>query len=130
MGLTDTGLMRVITQKMGYDSQRLSVLSQNVANADTPGFKAKDLEPFTFESAMRAASAGMAITNPNHILPASMAGGASRTKKASSYETVPSGNSVDLEQQMMQVSQTSIDYQTETSLYHKFLGFFRTAVGK
>jgi flagellar basal-body rod protein FlgB len=130
MALTDSGLLRIMKSKMAYESQREAVLAQNVANANTPGYKAKDLVPFTFESAMKTAGSGMMTTNPRHIIPASMAGINAATKIARSLETQPSGNSVDLEQQMMEVSKTAVDYQAVTAIYHKFIGLFKTAIGK
>ena len=130
MALTDSGLLRLMTEKMAYLGQRQAVLAQNVANANTPGFKAKDLAPFSFNDALKEASAGMRVTDPRHIVPASMAGVNATTKKAHSFETVPSGNSVELEQQMMQVSETAVDYQAVTSVYHKIMGLFKTAIGK
>ena len=130
MALTDSGLLRLMTEKMAYLGQRQAVLAQNVANANTPGFKAKDLAPFSFNDALKEASAGMRVTDPRHIVPASMAGVNATTKKAHSFETVPSGNSVELEQQMMQVSEMAVDYQAVTSVYHKIMGLFKTAIGK
>lgn len=130
MSFMDTGLLRLMTEKMAYLGQRQAVLSQNVANANTPGYKAKDLEAFSFKSALKEAQGGMKITDPRHIVPASMAGINAATKKARTFETVPSGNSVELEEQMMEVSKTSVDYQAEIGVYHKILGMFRTAIGK
>lgn len=130
MALLDSGLMRMMTDKMSYLSQRQAVLAQNVANANTPGYKAKDLAPLTFDDALQKASDGMTVTNANHILPASMAGVNASTKRARTYETVPSGNSVEIEQQMMEVSKTAVDYQSAAAIYHKIMGLFRTAIGK
>jgi len=130
MGLNDTGLVRLITEKMGYLGQKQAVLAQNIANANTPGYKAKELTPFSFDTILKETQGGMTVTNANHIIPASMAGVNAATKRTKSYETVPSGNSVDLEQQMMDSSQTAIDYQSMAAVYHKVMGLFRTALGK
>jgi len=130
MSFMDIGLLRLMTGKMSYLGQRQAVLSQNVANANTPGYKAKDLEPFSFDSALKKAGVGMNVTDPRHIVPASMAGVNTDTIKARTFETVPSGNSVEIEQQMMEVSKTAIDYQAVIGVYHKMLSMFRTAIGK
>jgi flagellar basal-body rod protein FlgB len=130
MALTDSGIIRLMTNKMAYLGQRQAVLAENVANVSTPGYKAKDLEPFSFEKAMKEASPGIFVTDARHIIPASMAGVNAATKKARTYETVPSGNSVEVEQQMMEVSKTAIDYQAVSGLYRKVMGMFRTAIGK
>lgn len=128
MSMLDSGIVRIMSEKMSYLGQKQAVHAQNVANADTPGYQAKDIVPFTFGDAMKQAQATMATTDPGHIVPASMAGMNVGTKKARSFETVPSGNSVDLEQQMMEVSKTTMEYQADTSILHKFMGMIRLAV--
>jgi len=128
MSMSDSGLLSLLTQKMAFLNQRSSVLAENVANANTPGYKAKDLAPFTFDDAMNQLNVGMAVDDPRHIVPAGMAGVNSKTVKAKSYETLPNGNSVDLEQQMMQVSDTSVNYQTVTAIYRQITSWFRIAV--
>jgi len=127
MDTNNSGLLGLLASKMGYLNQRQSVLSENVANSSTPGFKAKDLAPFTFGSALNQAF-GMSVTDPKHIVPASMAGVNSKTINTKSFETLPTGNSVDLEQQMMQVSETAVNYQMVTSIYKQITSWFRIAV--
>lgn len=130
MPINDTGILRVMSEKMSYLGQKQAVLAQNVANASTPGYQAKELAPFSFADAMKDAGSGLHVTDANHIVPASMAGVNAGAKKMRSFETVPSGNSVDLEQQMMEVSKTTIDYQASASIYHKFVALWRMAAGK
>src|ERR1700733_14327509 len=69
-----TGLMSLLAQKMAYLNQKQSVHAENVANASTPGYKALEVKPFTFDAALKQASAGMMITDPRHITPASLSG--------------------------------------------------------
>jgi len=128
--LSDSGILRLMSEKMSYLGQKNTVLAQNVANSSTPGYKAREIVPFTFDTALKEASGGMRATSDKHIIPASMAGANAGTKKMRSYETVPSGNSVDLEQQMTEVSQTNMDYQATTAIYHKFMTLLRTVIGK
>lgn len=131
MSMTDGGVMSLLSGKMSYLGQKLTVHAQNVANANTPDYKAKELKPFTsFSEAMDQASNGMKVTDNKHITPASMSGANAGTKKARSFETVPTGNSVDLEQQMMEVSSTTMDYQATVSIYQKMLGMMKSAIGK
>jgi len=112
------GLEELLKQRMAYLNQRQSILAENVANADTPGYKARDLAPFTFGDALKQASVGMSVTDPRHIVPASMAGVNAKTIKPDTGEVLPSGNTVDVEQQMMDVSKTAVEYQGITSIYH------------
>ena len=123
-----TGLLGLVAQKMTYLNQRQAVLAENVANADTPQYQARDLAPFTFGDAMKQANIGMSVTHAGHIIPASMAGVNAKTIKTKNNEILPSGNSVDLETEMMKVSQTSVDYQEATSIYKKLIGMFHIAL--
>ena len=70
----------------------------------------------------------MTVTDPRHIVPASMAGVNAQTYAAKDTEVTPSGNSVNMEQQMMEVSKTAADYSATTSLYHKWTGLFKIAI--
>ncbi|MDD2325714.1 MAG: flagellar basal body rod protein FlgB [Alphaproteobacteria bacterium] len=130
MSLTDGGILSLMKDKMSYLGQKSAVLAQNVANANTPGYRAKELVPFTsFAEEMQKASNTMSVTDATHIVPAAMVGSNAATKKMRSFEVVPSGNSVDLEQQMMEVSQTAVEYQADTTIYQKFMTLFRIAIG-
>lgn len=126
--MSSPDLVSLLTQKMAYLNQRQSVLAENVANSSTPGYKERDLAPFTFGDALKQASIGMSVTDSKHIIPASMAGVNAKTVKVKGTETVSSGNSVDVEQQMMEVSKNAVEYQTVTSVLHKMIGLMKIAV--
>ena len=113
---------------MGYLNQRQAVLAENVANADTPGYKARDLAPLTFDDALKQASVGMAITDPKHILPAVDGGRECQNGESGDCEVLPSGNSVDLSQQMMEVSKTAVDYQGLVPIYHALGSMVKMAI--
>jgi flagellar basal-body rod protein FlgB len=123
-----SGLLDLFASKMSYLNQKQAVLSENVANIDTPGYKQLDVKPFSFGDAMKQASVGMAVTDPRHLVPAALAGVNAQTFRAKDVETLPSGNTVDMEGQMMEVSKTAADYQAVTSLYHKWTGLFKIAI--
>lgn len=124
---TSADLMQLLTQRMSYLNQQQAVQTENVANASTPGYEARELAPFSFADAMKQAGT-MRVTDPRHIVPASMAGANAHTVKEQTNVTTPSGNTVDVEQEMMRVSQTSVSYQLVTSVYHKMIGLLKIAV--
>ena len=70
----------------------------------------------------------MAVTDPKHIIPASMSGSHAKSIEQASIETLPNGNAVDMEQQMLEVSKNSVDYQGITSIYKAISGMFRVAL--
>jgi flagellar basal-body rod protein FlgB len=130
MDLGTIPLFKAMTQRMSWLNERQKTLAENVANADTPKYLAKDLKPQSFGDAMgSAAKLQMVATQPNHI-----AGDAAASPFATELDkTAPvsaSGNSVSLEDQMLKVSSTATDYQLTTELYSQHLSMLRTVLGK
>lgn len=121
-------LVSLLLQKMGYLNQKQAVHAQNVANADTPGYKARELAPFTFDDALKQTNVGMSVTDPRHIIPASMAGVNAKTMNSKTFEATLSGNTVDHEHEMMEVSKTGVEYKEITSIYHRIGQLFNIAL--
>jgi len=128
MSSSISGLFDLLTKKMSYLNQKQAVIAENVANVDTPGYKQLALKQFTFGDTLKQVGASMSVTNTRHIIPASMAGTNAQTFESKDTDVMPSGNTVDIEQQMAEVSKTSIDYQTMTAIYKKMTGLFKIAV--
>jgi flagellar basal-body rod protein FlgB len=135
MNYTDLPLFSIMRGKLGYLSQRQSVIAQNIANADTPGYQAKDLaEPNFKEIAGRmqlAASLPLATTSRKHLqgdMPTVTTTGV--VKRPSTYERNPNGNNVVIEEEMMRVAENQAEYQKVLNLYRKSVDMFRTALGR
>lgn len=132
------GLIGLLHQKLGYLGQRQSVLAENVANANTPGYKPKDLAPFSFAQAMQDAQsrstmnpASLRVTNPGHIGGVGAGSGTNfAVKKMKTTEILPSGNAVNLEQQMSEVSQTAVEYNAYTGLLGRVRSWMKMALGR
>ena len=133
MAISDLPVLSALRTKMQWHQARQRVLSENVANSDTPKFKPRDLVEPKFDAAgAQAGSTGslaMMRTSTSHI---AASGGGSRTFAANKtgFETKPAGNSVSLEEEMMKVSANQMDYAAVTSLYSKSLHLLKTAIGK
>ena len=73
MSLPEIPLLGILRERMSWLSARQNVLSQNVANADTPGYSAVDLKPVDFEKVLQqstqpaAFQGGLVVTDPHHI---------------------------------------------------------------
>lgn len=132
MNLNDIPLFRMMSQRMEWLTQRQQLLAHNVANANTPGFKAQDLNPLTFETMLRAGAGRLATraTRSGHMSGGSAARSEKFKLKAQTDNRPKSitGNDVVLEQEMMKVAQTSMDYQLTTNLYRKHLAIVRAAL--
>ncbi len=134
MNLPMYGLLR---RRMDWLNQRQAVLSQNIANADTPKYKSHDLKKFDFKEVIRAHKNtskrfAMSATNANHIAAGSAAGRAQGPFKENGsnrpYETAPDGNQIVLEEQMVKMNETQINHNMMTELYRKQLRMFRTVM--
>lgn len=124
-----------LKNKMQWHQARQNVLSENIANASTPGYMAKDMKAPTagdlrpLKMASTSSFATM-VTNSKHIAaavaPSTIGGGA---RPSDSFEITPDGNSVVLEDQMSKIAGNQMDYEAATSLYTSNLGLLRTAMG-
>ena len=135
MDLPDVPLLSMLRERMTWLNQRQDVLTQNVANADTPGFVARDLKPQDFSDELRQSqdpmpSAGqLMITDPRHISLSSSTSGPFEDYEVRDAEANPNGNSVSLEQEMIKVSDTQAQFQAATNLYAKTITMMKTAIG-
>lgn len=131
MDLTKLPLLETMRARMTFLSARQTVLSENVANASTPGFHARDVEEPDF-AAMAAGEmngTAMTVTDPRHISASSGGIDGFKTREMPDSEATPNGNSVVLEDQMMKISSVQMDYSTVTQLYRKALSMIRLAAG-
>jgi flagellar basal-body rod protein FlgB len=136
MNLPDIPLFAMLRERMSWLNQRQGVLSQNVANADTPGYGARDLKAPDFETLLRNAgkserASALLTTNSRHIGLQSSAGTGGFTDYAApDIEASLNGNSVSLESEMMKMADTQASYQAATNLYSKAIDMMRTAIGR
>jgi flagellar basal-body rod protein FlgB len=133
MDLTSIPLLDVLRQRMSWLSARQNLLSQNVANADTPGYAAQDLKPLDFAKLVRDSASptifpGLAVTDRNHI--AAPTDSTSPFETTNSNEAGQSGNAVSVEEEMMKVADTQAQYQAATNIYAKAINMMRTAIDR
>jgi flagellar basal-body rod protein FlgB len=134
MSINDLPVLSALRTKMQWHQERQRVLSENVANSDTPHFKPQDLvEPKFDRTGASAGSAGalpMLRTSTSHIAASDGGGQSFDPDRKEKFETRPAGNSVNLEDQMLKVSANQMDYAAVSSLYSKSLHLIKTAIGK
>ncbi len=132
MGLMDTPVFSALTDKMRWHQTRQGLLAENVANAETPGYRGRDLKQFDTNdrlSAMSSASVSTSVTQPMHFSVSSGVGGFDAQRMAN-FEITPEGNGITLEEEMMKVTTNMMDYQAATTLYQKSIRILRVALGK
>ncbi len=134
MSIGDLPALSVLRTKMQWHQERQRILSENVANSDTPNFRPKDLvEPKFDDQGATVGSVGrlaLVQTNAAHIAPSDGGGENFDQNRRAGFETRPAGNAVSLEEEMMKISSNQMDYAAVTQLYSKGLQLLKTAIGK
>jgi flagellar basal-body rod protein FlgB len=139
MDFTNTPLLAGLEARMRHAQSRQQVIAQNIAHADTPGYKARTLAEPDFSAVLSAVDARGAgrVAKPQIAMPAAFKTfGSTVAMRAASevdekaFETKPNGNNVSLEEQLSALSNVQMEYAEMTNLYRKQMGMFRIALGK
>ena len=135
MAITDIPILSMLRMRLEWSQSRQKVLAENVANSDTPHYRARDLVPLKFEapgevSPASVATVALARTEDGHMNGLGGQGSAFRSQAKADYETRPTGNAVNLEDEMMKVAANNMDYQAATAVYTRSLKLINTALGK
>jgi len=111
-----------------FRNQRTELLASNLANADTPNFKAKDLDFQTVLKGVASSGTQVAVTQEGHQRSASMAMGPEQMYRTPSQPSLD-GNTVETELEQMRFAENAVQYQTSLQfLSGKFIGL-KTAIG-
>jgi flagellar basal-body rod protein FlgB len=134
MSIQNTPLMKAMAGKMRYMDQRQTLLAQNIANADTPGYNSKDLTKVDFGAVLQSVTGSKKVhietTNPAHMKGPNEIDNAKDQKDKAVYEVAPDGNGVIIEEQMVKANETTMDYNLMTNLTSKQVGMYRVALGR
>lgn len=102
-------LFELASSQARYLELRQSTIATNVANANTPGFRARDVEPFN-----------KVLDGMSHMQLSAVETDTRATAKKDSWEVVHSGNSVSLEQEMIKGSDVNRDYSMNAAIVRSF----------
>ncbi len=133
MGLMNMPVTTALADKMRWHQTRQGLLAENVANAETPGFRGRDLAQYDYSQragAFSSATITTSATQPLHFSVSSSEGGAFGAQRMANFEVTPEGNGVTLEDEMMKVTTNMMDYQAATGLYQKSIKILKTALGR
>ena len=135
MTLNDIPLFAMLKGKMSYTNERQTLIAQNVANADTPGYMPRDMKPMNFDQAVKNAQSSPVLsavrTNSAHMqLTQNSVAGADGDQASEDSEVRLDGNHVVLEDQMMKLTQAKMDYDTAVGFYQQSMQMLQTAIKK
>ncbi len=118
-------LFNVISRHNQWLAVRQATIAGNIANSNTPGFRAQDVQPF--EMAVEQARLAMAATQPGHIASGPPHAPATELRREAAWETSLSGNNVSLEQELLKAGEVNRAYRLNTSIAKVFHRMLMTA---
>ncbi|MGA1800670.1 flagellar basal body rod protein FlgB [Rhizobium sp. HT1-10] len=124
-------LFDLASRQAEWLSVRQQVVAGNIANANTPKFRAKDVTPF--EAVLSNQSVGLARTNPSHLSGMDMDTGGVGVEEAPLAQEIgvqESGNTVGLESELTKTGEIQRQYGLNTALVSSFNRMMMMVVGK
>lgn len=115
MNNSSLNIFQLASRRLHWLSARQSVISENIANADTAGFKAREVQ--SFDSYLDKAARKNALPVPEIL------------EQADSWSSTLSGNNVVLEEQTIKATDTAAQYRMATNLYRKAYQMLLAAAG-
>jgi flagellar basal-body rod protein FlgB len=120
-------LTRMAQSLAAHAGARLGVIAQNVANADTPGYKARDLPDFG-ETYAATSGQQMRATRAGHF--GQTSGDAPQDAVFSGGSASPNGNSVSLELEMVKSVEARQSHDMALAIYRATSDVIRASLGK
>ncbi len=112
--MSEPYVFKLAAQRSDWLSTRQTLIAGNVANANTPGYRATDLQPFA--SVLDATQVSMTTTNPMHMAPTDQELTAAHVVETEPSDETMSGNTVRLENEMIKLGDVNRDYTMGTNL--------------
>ena len=115
-------------QALKLRSRRAELLASNMANADTPGYKARDID---FKQALKGEvvkQAQIKTTHQNHISPASNGLSPAHMLYRMPTQSSLDGNTVDMQQEKTAFASNSMEYQASLSFLNGKIKALKSAI--
>ncbi len=111
-------LFELATRHSQWAAQRQVTIAGNIANANTPRFQARDIEPFS--AALDKTRLVMSATTPGHLNPSANGASEIGSQYAESWDITHSGNTVRIDQELMKANQAARAVSLDTSIIRSF----------
>lgn len=107
--------------------QRTELLAANMANADTPNYKARDLDFQSVLKGVQSSTVNLGLTQPNHLAPAQHPFGAELKYRIPSQSSLD-GNTVDTEQEQVRFAENALQYQASLRFVSDEIAGLKSAI--
>lgn len=119
-------LTKLVSHNNDWLSVRQATIAENIANSNTPGFRSRDVEPFT--SVISKTQLAMTATNAGHLGTVMEVAEPTDVKKGDSWLVTHSGNSVSIEQELMKAGEVARNHALNTSIAKSFHRMYLTSL--
>lgn len=121
-------ILRLAGGLASHTAERQSMVARNVANADTPGYRARDLESFA-DIYRGGSDMDLRRTRDTHMDPAHTHDPAARIVDAGG-QAAPNGNTVSLETEMIRSVEVKRGHDIALAVYRTSLDVLRSSLGR
>jgi flagellar basal-body rod protein FlgB len=122
------GTLRMASALTAHATQRQKLIARNVANADTPGFRSRDLAGFAETYGAQPATE-MRASQPGHLTGTGW-GGANVRALDTDSEPAPNGNTVSIEDEMFRSAEAKREFDISLTVTKSALALLRTSIGR
>ncbi|WP_086053723.1 FlgB family protein [Pseudoruegeria sp. SK021] len=126
-GLT---LFNVASALASHAGARQSIIARNIANSETPGFKARDLTSFGDAYAQGGVRQALRTSRPGHQQTPLQPNGAALVEGIVPGDAAPNGNTVSVETEMMKASEVRFQHNMAVSVYRSGIDLLRSGLGR
>lgn len=122
-------VMQVASALAAHAARRQMAIAENVANADTPGYRARDVADFA-ETYRDADQGVLRQTRPGHLGASAGAPDPALIERTGPGHMSPNGNNVSLESEMVAAAEVQRDHDMALTVYRKSLDILRASLGR
>lgn len=127
----DVGILRVASEAANHATARQSVIAENMANSNTPGYRARDIVSFadTLHS-QSSFSKNIRPTRVGHIPFEQNINGYQSIEQSAFGTDSPNGNTVSIEDQMVRAAEVKHQHDLALGVYQKSMSILRASLGR
>ena len=117
--------LNALQTAMRFRAQREGLIAANIANADTPGYRRRDI---SFDGVLSSTRAKMDRTHPGHLSPGNVPG--APKVELGPKGTRPDQNGVDLDQELVTAHRNAGAFVDQANVLARVSALVRTAIGQ
>lgn len=122
-------LFRVASAMARHAGTRQAVVAQNIANADSPGYKARDVTPFADMMSAEVGAFRARATRPGHLHGGQGVLTPEIQERATAHGS-PNENQVSLEEEMLKAVEVKRQHDRGLAIYRSALNILRSSLGR